>query len=81
METVVDVWPGINVNGNFMGTMQTEEVPVLDGYRVVGVRLYQGELIFVWIKRWRYGVMEIFICHVTNIMATTSENVLCFHRW
>ena len=48
METLVDVQPGKNVNGNFMGKMQTEYVYVLDRYRYGGVRLYQGEFVFVW---------------------------------
>ena len=38
MEPVVDAWPGINRYVNVMGSMDTEEVCVLDGYRVGGIR-------------------------------------------
>ena len=48
METSVNVQPGKNVNGNFMGKIQIEQVHVLDRYRYGGVRLYQGEFLFVW---------------------------------
>ena len=54
---------------------------VLDGYRVGGVRLYTVEWVLVCIKRWRCRAMKIVVCRVTDIMAITSENVSCFHRW
>ena len=44
------MWPGNNGNENVMGTMDTEEVCVLYGDRVSGVRLYKGELVLIYIK-------------------------------
>ena len=37
MEPVVDAWPGNNRYGTVMGSMDTEEVCVLYGYRVGGI--------------------------------------------
>ena len=81
MEAVVDVWRGKNGNGNVVGTMDIEEVCVLDRDRVVGVKLYKIELLLGWIKRWSYGAMEIVIFCVTKITSTTEEHVSCCNRW
>ena len=79
METVVDVWPGNNRNVDVMVNMDTEEVCVLDGDRVVDVSLYKGELVLGWRKIWKCGEIEIMVCHVTDIMATTEYHVLSCH--
>ena len=78
---MVGVWPGNNGNGNVIKKMETEEVCVFDGDRVGSVRLYKGDLVLVWRNIWRCGAMEIVVCCVTEIMATTAEHVSCCHRW
>ena len=81
METLVYLWPGNNGNGNVIGTMETEEMCVLDGERVGGVRVYKEELVLGRRKRWSCGAMEIFVCRVTEILATTEEHVSFCHMW
>ena len=54
---MVDVCYDKNGNGNITGIMKTEEVCVLDGDRVGGVRLYKGELVLGRRKRWRCGAI------------------------
>ena len=81
MKTVVDVWHGNNVNVNSMGGVKTEEVCVSDGYSVGGVRLYKVELVLGRRKILRYRSMDVVVCHVTEIVATTEEHISCCHRW
>ena len=76
---MVDVCYDKNGNGNITGIMKTEEVCVLDGDRVVDVSLYKGELVLGWRKIWKCGEIEIMVCHVTDIMATTEYHVLSCH--
>ena len=59
METVVYMWPDNNRNGNVKGKMDTEELCVLEGGRVGGVRLCKVDLVLGWRKgggagQWRY---------------------------
>ena len=57
MKTVVGGWPGDNINGNVMATMEKEEVCVLDGDRNGGVRLYKGDLVLGRRKSFRCDAM------------------------
>ena len=77
----MDVCYDKNGNGNITGIMKTEEVCVLDGDRVGDVRLYKEDLVLEWRNRWRRREMDIVVCRVTKIIATTSEHVSCCHRW